>query len=152
MIRVKARCLLSGAQLGVAEIVPFQGLPYDASSAGSLEHAICPPYDVISAAQREQLRARTPHNSVRVEDGKPEAGDDPVDNRYARPKRALEEWTEKGVLRHDASPAFYLYDHYFELAGQRLRRRGFLGALRLYQMGRGIVRPHEQTIPKDRTD
>ncbi|MEK7859986.1 MAG: DUF1015 family protein, partial [Chloroflexota bacterium] len=47
---------------------------------------------------------------------------------------------------------FYLYDQYFERDGQRVRRRGFLGALRLYQEGRGIVRPHEKTIPKDKTD
>jgi uncharacterized protein (DUF1015 family) len=136
----------------VAEIVPFHGLRYDETKVGSLAEVVCPPYDVISEEHREQLYQRSPYNFVRVEFGKPEPGDDPVDNRYTRAKRALDEWTESGVLRHDPSPAFYLYDHYFELAGQRLRRRGFFGALRLYQMGRGIVRPHEQTTAKDKTD
>ncbi len=136
----------------MAEIVPFHGLRYDEIKAGPLSDLICPPYDVISDQQREQLYARSPHNFARIEHGRPEPGDDPVDSRYSRAKRWLDEWTEKGVLRYDAMPAFYLYDHYFELGGQRLRRRGFLGALRLYQTGRGIVRPHEQTTPKDKTD
>ncbi|MGH2376920.1 MAG: DUF1015 family protein [Candidatus Limnocylindria bacterium] len=136
----------------MAEIVPFQGLRYDEKKAGGLADLICPPYDVISEAERERLYERSPHNFVRLEFGRPEAGDDPVDDRYSRAKAALEQWTEKGVLRHDTTPAFYLYDHHFELGGQRLRRRGFLGALRLYQFGLGIVRPHEQTIPKDKSD
>lgn len=136
----------------MAEIVPFHGLRYDEGKAGPLADLICPPYDVISDAQREALYERSAHNFVRIEHGKPEAVDDPVDNRYTRAKGFLDGWLEKGILRVDPTPAFYLYDHYFEVGGERLRRRGFLGALRLYQMGRGVVRPHEQTIPKDRAD
>lgn len=136
----------------MAEIVPFHGLRFDEGKAGALSDLLCPPYDVISEEQREALYAKSPHNFVRVEHGKPEANDDPVDNRYTRAKAFLDDWLEKGLMRVDPTPAFYLYDHHFEIGGQRVRRRGFLGALRLYQMGRGIVRPHEQTIPKDRAD
>jgi len=136
----------------VAEIVPFHGLRFDESKAGPLADLVCPPYDVIGEQQREELYARSEHNFVRIEHGKDALGDDPVDNKYSRARALLDRWTETGVMRHDAMPAFYLYDHYFELDGQRLRRRGFFGALRLYQMGRGIVRPHEQTTPKDKTD
>jgi uncharacterized protein (DUF1015 family) len=136
----------------MAEIVPFHGLRYDEAKAGALADLICPPYDVIGDEQRDALYAKSPQSFIRVEHGKPGPADDPVDNRYTRAKAFLDDWLEKGLMRVDPTPAFYLYDHYFELAGQRLRRRGFLGALRLYQMGRGVVRPHEQTIPKDRTD
>jgi uncharacterized protein (DUF1015 family) len=136
----------------MAEVIPFHGLRYDEAKAGPLADLICPPYDVIGDEQRHALYARSDHNFVRIEHGKPEPGDDPVDNKYSRAKAALDAWTEKGLLRYDPTPAFYLYDHYFELGGERLRRRGFLGALRLYQMGRGVVRPHEQTTPRDRTD
>jgi uncharacterized protein (DUF1015 family) len=136
----------------MAEIVPFHGLRYDEGVAGALGDLICPPYDVIDDAERELLYQRSPNNFVRLEFSRPEPGDDPVDNRYSRAKATLEGWVEKGILRHDHAPAFYLYDHYFEVGGQRLRRRGFLGALRLYQFGRGIVRPHEQTIAKDKSD
>lgn len=136
----------------MAEIIPFHGLRYDEKKAGTLGDLICPPYDVISDAQREELLERSPHNFVRLEFGRSEPGDDPVDNRYSRAKATLDGWLAEGILRHDSSPGFYLYDHHFEIGGQQVRRRGFFGALRLYQFGRGIVRPHEQTIPKDRSD
>jgi uncharacterized protein (DUF1015 family) len=136
----------------VADVVPFHGLRFDESKAGPLADLISPPYDVISDDQREALYARSPYNVVRLEEGKVEPGDGDANNKYRRAKAALEEWIGKGVLKVDTSPAFYLYDHYFVVGGQRVRRRGFLGALRLYQEGRGIVRPHERTFPKAKTD
>ena len=136
----------------MADVVPFHGLRYDESKAGPLADVISPPYDVISEADREVLYRRSPFNVVRIEEGKAEPGDDTATHKYSRAKAALEDWLTKGVLKVDSSPAFYLYDHYFVLGGQRIRRRGFLGALRLYQEGRGIVRPHERTFPKAKTD
>ena len=136
----------------MADVVPFHGLRYDESKAGPLADLISPPYDVISDADREALYARSPFNVVRVEEGRVEPGDDATKNKYSRAKAALEEWLGTGALKVDNSPAFYLYDHYFAVGGQRIRRRGFLGALRLYQEGRGIVRPHERTFPKAKTD
>jgi len=128
------------------------GLRFDESKAGPLADLISPPYDVISDRDREALYARSPYNVVRVEEGVEEPGDTAASNKYTRAKAALEAWIGAGVLKVDTSPAFYLYDHYFALGGQRIRRRGFLGALRLYQEGRGIVRPHERTFPKAKTD
>jgi uncharacterized protein (DUF1015 family) len=136
----------------VADVVPFHGLRFDESKAGPLADLISPPYDVISGEQREALYARSPYNAVRLEEGREDPGDGPADNKYTRAKAALDDWIGKGVLRVDPSPAFYLYDHYFVEGGHRVRRRGFLGALRLYQEGRGIVRPHERTFPKAKTD
>lgn len=136
----------------MAQVVPFHGLRYDETKAGSLNELISPPYDVISETDRAVLYDRSPYNAVRLEAGRDEPGDDPVTNRYTRAKTALDSWLEAGVLRIDAAPAFYLHDHYFDLGGQRIRRRGFFGALRLYQEGRGIVRPHEKTFPKAKVD
>ena len=136
----------------MADVVPFHGLRFDESKAGPLAELISPPYDVISDEQREALYARNPYNVVRLEEGKTEPGDGASTNKYTRAKATLEDWIGKGVLRVDTSPAFYLYDHYFVVGGERIRRRGFLGALRLYQEGRGIVRPHERTFPKAKAD
>jgi uncharacterized protein (DUF1015 family) len=136
----------------MADVVPFHGLRFDESKAGLLADLISPPYDVISDRDREALYARNPHNVVRVEEGVEEPGDTAANNKYTRAKAALEDWISTGVLKVDPSPAFYLHDHYFVVGGRRIRRRGFLGALRLYQEGRGIVRPHERTFPKAKTD
>jgi uncharacterized protein (DUF1015 family) len=107
---------------------------------------------VISDRDREALYARSPHNVVRLEEGAQEPGDTATNNKYTRAKAMLDEWIGAGILKVDTSPGFYLHDHYFQLGGQRIRRRGFLGALRLYQEGRGVVRPHERTFPKAKTD
>ena len=136
----------------MADVVPFHGLRFDESKAGPLGDAISPPYDVISDADREALYARSPYNAVRLEEGREEPGDGAANNKYTRAKAAMEDWIGRGILKIDTSPAFYLYDHYFTSGGQRVRRRGFLGALRLYQEGRGVVRPHERTFPKAKTD
>lgn len=136
----------------MADVVPFHGLRYDESKAGPLGDVISPPYDVISDAERETLYGRSPYNAVRLEEGREEPDDGAANNKYTRAKETLEDWIAKGVLKIDTSPAFYLYDHYFMSGGRRIRRRGFLGALRLYQEGRGIVRPHERTFPKAKTD
>ena len=135
----------------MAEVTPFHGLRYDETKAGPLANVICPPYDVISEALREELYTRSPYNLVRVEFGTTE-GDTVGVDRYTRARQSLDDWTTKGVLRHDHTRAFYLSDHYFELGGERLRRRGVFAALRLYQEGRGIVRPHERTFPKPKAD
>jgi len=136
----------------MADVVPFHGLRFDESKAGPLSELISPPYDVISDAQRDALYGRSPFNVVRLEEGKEEPADGASNNKYTRAKTALEEWLSAGVLKVDPSPAFYLHDHYFMVGGERISRRGFLGALRLYQEGRGIVRPHERTFPKAKTD
>ena len=136
----------------MADVVPFHGLRFDESKAGPLGDLISPPYDVISDAEREALYARNPHNVVRLEQGREEPDDSPANDKYTRAKATLEDWIGSGMLKVDSSPAFYLHDHYFVSGGQRVRRRGFLGGLRLYQEGRGIVRPHERTFPKAKTD
>src|SRR5579859_3556273 len=136
----------------MADVVPVRGLRFDESRAGLLADLISPPYDVISEPERRALYARSPYNVVRLEAGAEEPGDGAANNTYARAKAALEDWIGAGVLHVDTSPAFYLYDHHFALGDERVRRRGFLGALRLYEEGRGIVRPHERTFPKAKTD
>jgi uncharacterized protein (DUF1015 family) len=136
----------------MAEVAPFHGLRYEQQIVGDLANVIAPPYDVISPAQQDELHARSPFNVVRVELARVEPGDDELRNRYTRAKSALETWTEQGALRVDNAPAFYLYDHHFRFGGRRLRRRGFFGALRLYDWGRGIVRPHEQTFAAPKQD
>ncbi len=136
----------------MAEIVPFHGLRYDEQVVGDLARVIAPPYDVISPERQDELYASSPHNIVRVELTRERSADDPALDKYDRAKRTLAEWIEQGALKVDFSRAFYLYDHYFSFRGERVRRRGFFGALRLYEWGRGVVRPHEQTFSGPKLD
>src|SRR6266480_3881437 len=50
----------------VADVAPFRALRYG-EQPEQLGDLLCPPYDVISAEQRDHLYAQSPHNFVRVE-------------------------------------------------------------------------------------
>lgn len=136
----------------MAEIIPFHGLRFDENVVGDLANVIAPPYDVIPPALQDELHARSPYNVVRVELGKETPSDDPVNSKYQRAKQALEDWIAKGALRVDYARSFYLHDHHFPYRGRRMRRRGVFVALRLYEWGRGVVRPHEQTFSGPKLD
>ncbi len=108
--------------------------------------ATSPPYDVIDDEQRALLRAAAPHNVVQLL--LPEGGEE----RYQRAAGRLAEWRDAGALAADPEPCFYMYE--LEFAGPDgapTVARGVLGALRLAGLG-DRVQPHEETMPKTRSD
>jgi uncharacterized protein (DUF1015 family) len=126
--------------------------------AGDLSALICPPYDVISPEQRERLLARSPYNAVRVElpavPGSGASVEPPgqPDDDYATAAATLRAWRDHGVLRVDETPALYVYEEAFRLAGDAERvQRGFFARLRLEPLGLG-VRPHERTMSGPKED
>ena len=123
----------------------FRAVRYDERAAGSLSDLICPPYDVISPAQRETLVQRSEYNFVRVE--LPEA----APTGYAGAATLLSEWEDRHVLAPDP-PSVYLHEHEFSLGGTRATRRGVFVALRLYAPPERVVLPHEHTFPKAKAD
>lgn len=129
----------------VPRFQPFVGLRYG-PDATDLSGVICPPYDVISDAQREALEAEHEANCVRLE---LPVGPD----RYARAASLLAAWRgPSGPLVPDAEPAFYVYRMGFvDEAGRPRQTTGVLGALGLEPPGSGIL-PHERTTPKDKAD
>ncbi len=129
----------------MAEVRAFSGLRYDERVAGPLSGLICPPYDIISAEDRERLAAQSERNFVRVE--LPAATRDG----YADAARLLARWRADGAMRADP-PSLYLHEHDFTLGGTRATRRGVFVALRLYPASDGIVLPHERTFPKAKAD
>ncbi|HUO48125.1 MAG TPA: DUF1015 domain-containing protein, partial [Acidimicrobiales bacterium] len=123
---------------------PFAGLRYDPSVP--LDLVIAPPYDVVNAAQREELAARHRANAIHVE----LPADDAARglDRYQAAAAILEAWMDEGLVLQDAAPAFYAY-RMRTPAGEVTT--GVIGALYCEQPG-GEILPHEQTIPKDKSD
>ncbi|HUQ40370.1 MAG TPA: DUF1015 domain-containing protein [Acidimicrobiales bacterium] len=124
-------------------LTPFRGVRY-APGAGDPTDLVCPPYDVISPSEEDALRARSPHNAVRLELPHQEGAD--ID-RYATAGRLLTTWHADGVLHRDDEPAFYGY----RMTADRGVTTGVLGALELEEPGAGIL-PHERTTPKAKSD
>ncbi|HLX88166.1 MAG TPA: DUF1015 domain-containing protein, partial [Acidimicrobiales bacterium] len=129
---------------GVPRFEPFAGLRYDPSVP--LHEVIAPPYDVVGPEERAELarrhRANAIHVELPVEDR--EAGID----RYAHAASLLRAWEDEGIVLGDTAPVFYAY-RMTALGGDRTT--GVIGALGCEPIG-GDVLPHEQTIPKDKSD
>jgi uncharacterized protein (DUF1015 family) len=127
---------------------PFRGVRYD-RSAGSLADLICPPYDVISAAEEQALLARNPHNMVRLELA--ELSGPPPADRYAAAAGEFARMKQEGALKQDEVDSYYLLRQRFTVGGVQQERLGLLGALRCEELG-GAVLPHEDTAAGPKED
>src|SRR5882724_12425663 len=85
--------MLGSPQMAVVK--PFRAERYDESKAGPLERLVAPPYDVISAEEREEYLARSPYNVVHLT--LPDSEDQAA--------RDLAGWRSEGVLVRDEEPA-----------------------------------------------
>ena len=123
---------------------PFTALRY---RTPALDDLIAPPYDVLSATDRQALAARDEHNIVHVD--VPVGGAD----RYERAAATLADWIADGTLVADAAPTFTLYRMRFvDATGAERQLVGVIGGLEVVDEGAGGVLPHERTTPKASTD
>ncbi len=135
----------------MAEIIPFRGLLYDVSKV-SIEEVLAPPYDIITPEHKESLYAKSPHNVVRIDFGKEEIGDNGIDNKYTRAKKCFDGWIKDGVLIRSPRPSFFAYEIAYTIHGMRKRTLGFLCLVKLEELGKGSIYPHECTHSKPKQD
>ncbi|MFA5451573.1 MAG: DUF1015 domain-containing protein, partial [Dehalococcoidales bacterium] len=136
----------------MAFIKPFRGIRYNNKFVPDLSKAICPPYDVISQSGQENYHRLNKYNYIRIEHSQELPADDDSDNKYTRALTTLEKWLDETVLIQDREPAIYIHDHYFNLGGKEYRRRTMISAVRVEDWSKMIIRPHEGTLPKARSD
>ncbi|MCZ6781981.1 MAG: DUF1015 domain-containing protein [Proteobacteria bacterium] len=129
---------------------PFRALRYDPARV-DLGRVVVPPYDVITAEERETLYARDPHCAVRLELTRDVADESSTD--YTEVAETLAAWRRSGVLTGDAARAFYAMRQRFRAPdGRELVRDGFFAALRLESYDARVVRPHERTMAGPKAD
>ena len=116
------------------------------SAAGDLNKLVCPPYDIISPAQREGYIKENPNNVIRLE--LPEGGDD----RYKEAGNTLKDWLDKEILACDTEESIYVYEMQFFANGARRSLKGFVSLVKLTEFSEGIVLPHEETLSKAKQD
>ncbi len=127
------------------QILPFRGLRYT-SVAGDLASLLAPPFDVISAAQQQELLARSPYNAVRVELA--EGGEE----RYAAVAELIRGWEDVNLLGRDDIPMLYVYEQEFTEQGTAYRRRALLAEVEAQPWEEGAVKPHEFTASAAKED
>jgi uncharacterized protein (DUF1015 family) len=131
----------------VPRFEPFQGLRYRQEVA-PLAQVIAPPYDVISATERAHLASRHRANAVLVE--LPEADLSGRRDRYTVATELFTRWQAKGILVADPVPSLYPY-RMTDPSGRATT--GVIGALGLGEPGaESDILPHEQTLPKPKSD
>ena len=136
----------------MAEIRPFRGLYYNQRLVKDLSAVICPPYDIITPQMQQELYQRSEYNFVRVEHNRELPQDTAEDNKYSRSAATLEQWLKSGILKVDIVPSIYLHDHYFTYHGKEYKRRGITVRVRLEEWEKGVIRPHEGTLDKPKSD
>jgi uncharacterized protein (DUF1015 family) len=135
----------------MADVQPFQALHYDLGTVGSLDAVAAPPYDVIDAAGRAALLARSPYNAVAVDLPKPfdpaDPASDPDGDPYEGAARTIDAWRAEGALVADEEPSIWaLTQDYTAPDGSSHSRHGILARVRVVEYDEG-VRPHERTHP-----
>ncbi|MCL2767067.1 MAG: DUF1015 domain-containing protein, partial [Peptococcaceae bacterium] len=136
----------------MASVIPFAGLRYNPAMVGDLADVVTPPYDVIATDAQERYYDRHPNNIIRLEYGKTLPGDNETNNRYTRACSDFDAWINANVLLPEATPAVYFYEQEFTVKGLAKTRSGFLCAVKLEPYDRGVILPHEETMPKHKAD
>lgn len=135
----------------MAKIIPFRGILYNVSSV-SMEDVLAPPYDIITPEYREALYMQSPYNIVRIDFGKEKAGDNETENKYTRARVYLDAWIKEGVFIRSEKPSFYAYEMSYTIYGVKKRLLGFLSLVKLEELGKGSIYPHECTHSKPKQD
>jgi len=135
----------------LARIAPFNGIRYNASLDGELDRLTCPPYDIISPADRIHYHEIHPNNFVRLILGEERDTDNDSENRFLRSRSYLEQWLASGILRPDERPALYIYEQRFERDGKPRQIRGIVCAVKLHPYSDRVILPHENTLAKPKS-
>jgi uncharacterized protein (DUF1015 family) len=136
----------------MVRVFPFRGIIYNKKKLKQLSKVMSPPYDVITPEEQDELYKLNNFNFVRLVLGKEFPGDNEYNNRYVRAAAFLDGWSRHKIMLQDEKPAFYAYEQRFSCQGRKYVRLGFFGVIRLEDMGRGKVYPHEETYPKAKLD
>ena len=134
----------------MAHISTFRGIRY--REGMSLDEVVAPPYDVLSAAEASDLRARSPYNAVHVDLPVP-PGAAAGDAAYAHAAELFRGWRDEGALVRDELPGISVIDQtYTGPDGVERTRRGFVARLRLASLEERVVLPHERTHAGPKVD
>jgi len=136
----------------LADIRPFHGIHYNRTLIKDLTEVICPPYDIITPRMQQELYQSSDHNFVRIEFGRELPRDKDGDNEYSRAASFFRSWLEQGILTSDEKPSLYIDDHHFSLRGNTYRRRSINCLVKLEDWSKMVIRPHEGTLSKPKSD
>jgi uncharacterized protein (DUF1015 family) len=133
------------------EIKPLLGIRYNPDKIENLSEVITQPYDQITDRMERTYKERSPYNFVRLVLTKYAEGHD-RQKEYADARRYYEDWAKNDIFIKDIKEAIYPYWQEFTLGGKQYVRKGFTCLVRLEELGKGNILPHEKTLSKPKAD
>lgn len=135
----------------MTQIKAFSALIYNQEKVKNLDKVFCPPYDIISPAQQEYYYQTHPYNFIRLILAKENPVDNSTDNKYSRAQKTFGDWQKQEILVKDRQDCLYFYLQEYLWRGEKKRRMGFIGLMRLEEEAQSNIFPHERThlAPKE---
>ena len=136
----------SGEKGHLATVIPFNALYYNSARFGKdVSRFVAPPYDVVDRVMEKRLkddRLNITHVTM---------GDEA--DAYEIAYRRLQRWINDEVLVVDSRSCLYVYEQTFSSPdGSPRIRSGIVALVKLEDFSKGVVLPHEKTIPKHKAD
>ena len=133
------------------EIKPFFGIRYNPGKVPDLASVTTQPYDQISESMEQEYKKASPYNYVRLILTKESAGHDRK-KEYQDAKNFGAAWLKEGIFMKDDKPSIYPYRQTFIIDKKQYQRTALIALLKLEELGKGNILPHERTLSKPKAD
>lgn len=133
------------------EIRPFRGWRFHSENNGDVSDYLAPPYDVLTAADKQELLDRCNDNIVGVDLPHVPPKEVGPDSAYHMAAGGIEQWKANGTIRQEDNAAIYVYDQTYTWAGRTHTRRAILCGVRATELGKDVI-PHEHTFSGPKAD
>lgn len=133
------------------EIRPFKGIRYNTEKIKNFADVITQPYDQITDEMEKEYKKRSPYSFVNLVLTHYADGHD-RNKEYENAKVCVEKWLKDGIFIQEREDSIYPYFQEFNLEGKNYIRKGFICRLRLEELGKGNILPHEKTLSKPKED
>ncbi|MDP6542716.1 MAG: DUF1015 domain-containing protein [Phycisphaerae bacterium] len=133
------------------EIRAFKGWRFTPDDGADISDFIAPPYDVLTADDKQALLDNCQSNIVSVD--LPHVPPKRVgpDDLYAAAAAKISEWQASGLLAQDDAPCLYIYEQTYSRAGKTFKRIAMLCGVRATEFGVDVI-PHEHTFAGPKAD
>lgn len=132
----------------MVEIIPFKALRFNTLKNEEISRLVSPPYDIISPAQKEELKTFSENNIVRLI--LPEDENDR--DKYESAKNTLNFWIGNNILTLESNEAFYVFEESFIDNGKWKNFTAFIGLTKIEEYESLKILRHEYTLSKPKED
>jgi len=132
------------------EIKSLKGIRYNPERI-KITDVLTQPYDQITDEMARDYKNRSPYNFVRLVLTKYAEGHN-RQNEYKEAKKFIEVWLKEKIFIQDEECAIYPYWQEFSIDNKNYSRKAFISLVRLEELGKGNILPHEKTLSKPKED